>query len=123
VLATTGLRNKELRLLELQDIRWRTAEVLVRRTKTKRDRVAPLLQEVGESARRLCATCQTKDQQSADFPILCSANRSVQIQHADIEDCAISVRTKWDRTSSRRWCPSCAPQPGNAPRPPTMFNQ
>ena len=49
VLATTGLRNKELRLLELQDIRWRTAEVLVRRTKTRRDRVVPLLQEAGEA--------------------------------------------------------------------------
>jgi site-specific recombinase XerD len=47
LLATTGLRNKELRLLELQDIRWRAAEVLVRRTKAKRDRVVPLLQEAG----------------------------------------------------------------------------
>jgi site-specific recombinase XerD len=47
LLATTGLRNKELRLLELQDIRWRAAEVLVRRTKAKRDRVVPLLEEAG----------------------------------------------------------------------------
>ncbi len=47
LLATTGLRNKELRSLELQDIRWRTAEVLVRRTKARRDRVVPLLQEAG----------------------------------------------------------------------------
>src|SRR5208283_4120948 len=47
VLATTGLRNKELRALELKDIRWRTAEVLVRRTKGKRDRVVPLLNEAG----------------------------------------------------------------------------
>jgi integrase/recombinase XerD len=47
LLATTGLRNKELRLLELQDIHWRTAEVLVRRTKGKRDRVVPLLDEAG----------------------------------------------------------------------------
>ena len=28
LLATTGLRNKELRALELQDIRWRTAKSL-----------------------------------------------------------------------------------------------
>lgn len=49
LLATTGMRNKELRLLELQDIRWRTAEVLVRRTKARRDRVVPLLQEAGEA--------------------------------------------------------------------------
>jgi integrase/recombinase XerD len=47
LLATTGLRNKELRSLELQDIRWRAAEVLVRRTKAKRDRVVPLLEEAG----------------------------------------------------------------------------
>ena len=49
LLATTGLRNKELRSLELQDIRWRAAEVLVRRTKARRDRVVPLLQEAGEA--------------------------------------------------------------------------
>jgi integrase/recombinase XerD len=49
LLATTGLRNKELRSLELRDIRWRKAEVLVRRTKARRDRVVPLLQEAGES--------------------------------------------------------------------------
>ena len=47
VLATTGLRNKEIRVLDLQDIRWRTAEVFVRRTKGKRDRVVPLLSEAG----------------------------------------------------------------------------
>jgi integrase/recombinase XerD len=47
--ATTGLRNKELRSLELRDIHWRKAEVLVRRTKAKRDRVVPLLQESGEA--------------------------------------------------------------------------
>jgi site-specific recombinase XerD len=49
LVATTGLRNKELRSLELQDIHWRQAEVLVRRTKAKRDRVVPLLQEAGEA--------------------------------------------------------------------------
>ncbi|WP_423887768.1 site-specific integrase [Bradyrhizobium sp.] len=49
LLATTGLRNKELRSLELHDIHWRAAEVLVRRTKTGRDRLVPLLQETGEA--------------------------------------------------------------------------
>jgi site-specific recombinase XerD len=47
--ATTGLRNKELRSLELHDIRWRSAEVIVRLTKSKRDRLVPLLQEAGEA--------------------------------------------------------------------------
>jgi site-specific recombinase XerD len=45
--ATTGLRNKELRLLELHDIHWRSGEVLVRRTKGRRDRIVPLLPEAG----------------------------------------------------------------------------
>jgi len=47
LLATTGLRNKEVRCLEHQDIRWRAGEVLVRRTKARRDRVVPLLPEAG----------------------------------------------------------------------------
>jgi integrase/recombinase XerD len=47
--ATTGLRNKELRSLELHHIRWRSAEVIVRQTKSKRDRVVPLLQEAGDA--------------------------------------------------------------------------
>lgn len=49
LLATTGIRNKELRSLELSDIRWRSADVLVRRTKARRDRVVPLMQETGEA--------------------------------------------------------------------------
>jgi site-specific recombinase XerD len=47
LLATTGLRNKEVRTLELRDIHWRQGEVLVRRTKAHRDRVVPLLSEAG----------------------------------------------------------------------------
>ena len=45
--ATTGMRNGEVRALQLQDIGWRAGEVFVRRTKGKRDRVAPLLEEAG----------------------------------------------------------------------------
>ncbi|MER8912109.1 site-specific integrase [Mesorhizobium sp. M0854] len=47
LLATTGIRNGELRAIRLQDIDWRAGEVFVRRTKGKRDRVAPLLEETG----------------------------------------------------------------------------
>lgn len=47
LLSTTGIRNGEIRALHLQDIDWRVGEVLVRRTKGKRDRVAPLLEEAG----------------------------------------------------------------------------
>jgi site-specific recombinase XerD len=49
LLATTGMRNKELRLIELRDVGWRVGEVVVRRTKARRDRVVPLLQEVGDA--------------------------------------------------------------------------
>jgi len=47
LLATTGLRNKELRQLELGDIRWRASELVVRHSKGHRDRVVPLLGEAG----------------------------------------------------------------------------
>lgn len=47
LLATTGLRNRELRQLELGDIRWRNAELVLRHTKGHRDRIVPLLEEAG----------------------------------------------------------------------------
>jgi integrase/recombinase XerD len=47
LLATTGLRARELRDLELGDIRWRTGELVLRHTKGHRDRVVPLLDETG----------------------------------------------------------------------------
>ena len=45
LLMTTGMRNAELRRLELGDIRWRTGEIVLRHTKAHRDRVVPLLDE------------------------------------------------------------------------------
>lgn len=45
--ATTGLRNRELRQLEVGDIRWKAGELVLRRTKGHRDRVVPLLEEPG----------------------------------------------------------------------------
>ena len=45
LLATTGLRNRELRQVELGDIRWRAGEVVLRRAKGHRDRVVPLLEQ------------------------------------------------------------------------------
>ena len=47
LLATTGLRSRELRQVELGDIQWRTGELLLRHTKGHRDRVVPLLDETG----------------------------------------------------------------------------
>jgi|SRR5580700_431323 integrase/recombinase XerD len=49
LLATTGIRNKELRSLVLEDIRWREAQVLIRRTKGRRDRSVPLMHEAGKA--------------------------------------------------------------------------
>lgn len=45
--ATTGMRNRELRQLEVGDIRWRAGELVLRHTKGHRDRVVPLLGEPG----------------------------------------------------------------------------
>jgi integrase/recombinase XerD len=47
LLATTGIRNGELRALQLRDIDWRAGEVFIRRTKGKRDRLVPLIEETG----------------------------------------------------------------------------
>ena len=47
VIAVLGLRSQEVRSLQVSDILWRTAEIRLRRTKTRRVRALPLPQEVG----------------------------------------------------------------------------
>jgi site-specific recombinase XerD len=47
LLATLGLRGHEVRALELRDIAWRAGEIRLPRTKTRRERLLPLLHEVG----------------------------------------------------------------------------
>lgn len=49
LLATTGIRNKELRSLVLEDVDWRDAQVRIRHTKGRRDRTVPLMQEAGKA--------------------------------------------------------------------------
>jgi len=49
LVATTGMRNSELRKLELGDVRWRKGEVHLRQTKNGRDRVVPLVKEAGRA--------------------------------------------------------------------------
>lgn len=63
LLATTGMRNRELRQLELGDIRWRAGELVLRHTKGHRDRAVPLLEETGAAlaAYVLHARPQTTD--------------------------------------------------------------
>ena len=47
LIATLGLRNQEVRILQLADILWRTAEIRLKKTKTRRERRLPLLGDVG----------------------------------------------------------------------------
>ncbi len=47
LLATLGLRSGEVRSLELSDIAWRAGELRLPHTKTRRERILPLLAEVG----------------------------------------------------------------------------
>jgi len=49
LVATTGIRNAEVRRLELGDIRWREGEISLRRTKNCHDRVVPLVTEAGSA--------------------------------------------------------------------------
>ena len=49
LVATTGMRNSELRRLELCDVRWRQGEVHLRQTKNRRGRVVPLVKEAGSA--------------------------------------------------------------------------
>lgn len=42
LLATLGLRSQEVRSLQIGDIAWRSAEIRLRKTKTRRERVLPL---------------------------------------------------------------------------------
>ena len=47
LIATLGLRNQDVRSLQLGDIVWRSAEIRLRKTKTRRERVLPLPGMVG----------------------------------------------------------------------------
>jgi len=47
LIATVGLRNQEVRSLQLRDIGWRSAVIRLRETKTRRERVVPLPGAVG----------------------------------------------------------------------------
>jgi integrase/recombinase XerD len=47
LIATVGLRSQEVRSLQLGDIGWRSAEIRLRKTKTRRERVLPLPGAVG----------------------------------------------------------------------------
>src|SRR3990172_1377742 len=49
LIATLGLRNQEVRFLQLGDINWRSAEIRLKKTKTRRERVLPLPGAVGSA--------------------------------------------------------------------------
>ena len=96
LLATTGLRNKEIRALELQDIGWRTAEVLVRRTKGKRDRVRAAPERSGSGACRLHPACQAEGRQPASVPVLCASRAPVQGPRLHFEDRPFAIGASRD---------------------------
>jgi integrase/recombinase XerD len=52
LIAALGLRNQEVRSLQLTDISWRTAEIRLRKTKTRREGLLPLPGEVGAAIAR-----------------------------------------------------------------------
>jgi len=49
IMAALGLRNEEVRRLEFGHIAWRAAQIRVTETKSRRERVLPLPQEVGSA--------------------------------------------------------------------------
>ncbi len=49
LLAKYGLRNKEIRSLQLSHVAWRVAEIHLPRTKSLRERKIPLTREIGEA--------------------------------------------------------------------------
>lgn len=49
LLATLGLRSGELRTLEFEHVNWRAGEIRLPHTKSRRERVLPLLHEVGSA--------------------------------------------------------------------------
>ena len=94
LLATTGLRNKELRSLELQDIRWRAAEVLVRRTKARRDRIVPLLQEAGAALAEYVLHARPRINSQRVFLSYVPPVGPFRIQRRHFEDCAFSTSSE-----------------------------
>jgi site-specific recombinase XerD len=98
LLATTGLRNKELRSLELRDIHWRSGEVLVRRTKGRRDRLVPLLPEAGAALADYVLHARPKVANARLFlshtppvrPIDCSSTVS-RIVRCRLEQCGLKL--------------------------------
>ncbi len=49
LIATLGLRNQEVQSLQLSHIAWKSSEIRLPRTKSRRERVLPLTSEVGEA--------------------------------------------------------------------------
>jgi site-specific recombinase XerD len=49
LIATLGLRNQEVRHLKLTEIHWRVGEIRLAKTKSRRERALPLLQELGSA--------------------------------------------------------------------------
>lgn len=113
LLATTGIRNGELRALQLQDVDWRAGEVFIRHTKGKRDRVAPLLEETGAALADYILRARAKVDSAYLFLTFIAPVGPDQVRCAGVADRAEAFAVQRDRARSRRWCPSSAPQSGD----------
>lgn len=113
LLATTAIRNGELRVL-LQDIDWRAGEFFVRRTKGKRDRVAPLLEQTGAALPDYILRARPKV--DSPYLFLSFTPWAVQVRVACFEDRAEAVAAWRDQAPSRRRRASPAPLSGHPAR-------
>jgi len=93
LLATTGLRNKELRSLELQNPLADSRGAGAPDQRETRSGCAALAGG-GQSARRLCVACQTEGRELTGFPVSCTASGRVQVQRRYFQDRAIPARAK-----------------------------
>ena len=117
LLATTGLRNKEIRALELRGYPLANRGSLVRRTKGKRDRVVPLLKEAG--GRRLQTISCMPGRRSTVRECSCRMRRrSARFSSSGAISRIVrsTIGTKRDRAFRRRRRAFVAPQPGDTTR-------
>lgn len=100
LLATTGLRNQELRRLELRDVRWRTGDLHVRRTKGRRERLVPLVEEAGRALAEYIVHGRPQVREATVFlrhvppvgPLACSATLSAIIRRRPWR---VGIRPSW----------------------------
>ena len=110
LLATTGLRNRELREIELGDIRWRTGELVLRHTKGHRDRVLPLLEDTGAALPEYCSHARRRPRNAGYFSPAFPVRQATSEQQRHLAHCPLPTGARRNPDSTRRRA-SSAPQP------------